>query len=97
MKGGYDLEICPTCDKTKIDLTKYKEPVKEVKDKNEIQEIKKEEAKKKEVNKDEIKKLEKKIEENKRITLRKQKLSQLRRIRKMKADYKIIFDKEFLV
>ena len=96
MKGGYDLEICPTCDKTKIDLTKYKEPVKEVKDKNEIQEIKKEEAKKKEVNKDEIKKLEKKIEENKRITLRKQKLSQLRRIRKMKADYKIIFDKEFL-
>ena len=48
------------------------------------------------MNKDEIKKLEKKIEENKRITLRKQKLSQLRRIRKMKADYKIIFDKEFL-
>ena len=52
---------------------------------------------KKEVNKEKIKKLEKKIEEQKRFTLGKQKLSQLRRIRKMKADYKIIFDKEFLV
>ena len=97
MKGGYDLEICPICDKTKIDLSKYEEPIKEEKDKNEIQEPKKIEVKKKEVNKEQIKKLEKKIEEQKRFTLGKQKLSQLRRIRKMKADYKIIFDKEFLV
>ena len=99
MKGGYDINICPICDKTIIDITKYEESVKKGENKNEFEEKKKVDVKKdekKKVNKDEIKKLEKKIEEAKKIALNKQKVSQLRRIRKMKADYKIIFDKEFL-
>ena len=92
MMGGYDIEICPICEKQKIDFTKYKlDNENQVINVNEIKEVKKIEIKS-----DDIKKFEKKIEEKKKMNLRKQKISQLRRIRKIKEDFKIIFDKEFL-
>lgn len=92
MMGGYDIEICPICEKQKIDFTKYKlDKENQVINVNEIKEVKKIEIKS-----DDIKRFEKKIEEKKKMNLRKQKISQLRRIRKIKEDFKIIFDKEFL-
>jgi hypothetical protein len=92
MLGEYDIEICPICEKQKIDLTKYK-----LNKKNEVIDInEKKENKIIEIKSDDIKRLEKKIEAKRKMNMRRQKISQLRRIRKIKEDFKIIFDKEFL-
>ena len=90
-KKGCDTNICPICVKTEIDFSKYSEkPSPKNVNNNEIMDIEEED----DLN-NETDDIEKKIEEHKKLNIRKKKILQLRRIRKMKEDFKIIFDKEF--
>ena len=50
-----------------------------------------------EINDKEVEYSEKKAEEHKQFLLKKQKLLQLRRIRKKKKEIKILLDKEFII
>ena len=95
-KEGYDINVCPICVKTIVDfceIGKGKENPNIINNNNEIIE----ENNENENNDKEVEYSEKKAEEHKQFLLKKQKLLQLRRIRKKKKEIKILLDKEFII